>query len=81
MSLVAHKGRCPRCGNDPQADAEFRAAVLAAHGPTVPPVEDLLVMAVESGIIGMSKVMDPNLQDALTAFAKRLAAASSATPA
>lgn len=40
----------------------------------VPPVEDLLVMAVECGVIPMSKVMDTDLQDALTAFAKRVAA-------
>jgi hypothetical protein len=48
--------------------------VLWAHSPerALPPVEDMLVLAVECGVIQMSKVMDADLQDALTAFAKRL---------
>lgn len=76
MSLMAQRGRCPRCGSDPQGDAEFRAALAAnGAGPTVPPVTDLLVMAVECGVIRLSQCMDADLQDALTAFAKRLAAA------
>lgn len=40
----------------------------------VPEVSDLLATAVECGVIKMSQVMDTELQDALVAFAKRLAA-------
>lgn len=42
----------------------------------VPSVSDLLTLAVECGLVRMSKVMDPDLQDALEAFARRLAAAT-----
>lgn len=35
MTLTAHRGRCPRCGSDPQGDAAFRAA-LAAQQPSAP---------------------------------------------
>lgn len=44
---------------------------------SAPPVEGLLVMAVECGVIRMTQVFDADLQDALTAFAKRLAASPS----
>lgn len=40
-----------------------------------PSTEDLLVLAVECRLIRMSQVMDPELQDALAEFAKRLRAA------
>lgn len=54
--------------------------ILATHPqpkgtPAVPPVEDLLVMAVETGVMRLSQCMDADLQDALRAFAKAVAAA------
>lgn len=53
--------------------ASLKAGGEAGTTTEVPPVEDLLVMTVECGLIRMSKVMDADLQAALTAFAKRLA--------
>ena len=54
-----------------------RAVQLVEAAPqpqqAAPAVEDLLVMAVECGVIRMSQVMSADLQDALVAFAKRLA--------
>lgn len=33
MTLFAHRGRCPRCGNDPKGTAEFKAARAADQSP------------------------------------------------
>lgn len=55
-------------------------APLQAEPQTVPADPDLLVMAVECGLIRMRQVMDADLQDALRAFAKRLLSAPPATP-
>lgn len=40
MTLIAHRGRCPRCGSDPQGNAEFRSALAAqsaAHAGSAAP--------------------------------------------
>jgi hypothetical protein len=51
-----------------------RAALATQPAPPSPGVDELLVWAVEAGVIRLSQVMNADLQDALVAFAKRCAA-------
>lgn len=48
------------------------APVVPQAGAGVPDVSDLLTLAVEHRVIPMSKVMDADLQDALSSFARAL---------
>jgi hypothetical protein len=49
--------------------------------PELPDVSELLVWAVTDGLLGMSKIMDADLQDALVAYSKRIATLPAATSA
>jgi hypothetical protein len=69
-----------KAGDDTHADL-MREAAEALSTPAVPDVSDLLALAVECGVIRMSKVMDTDLQDALQKFANRLLASALSTPA
>lgn len=76
-------GACDAAGIDDRAFRRLMAALkstglstpVQAQAVAVPDVSELLVLAVECGVIRLSQVMNADLQDALTAFASRLAAA------
>lgn len=82
MTLVAQRGRCPRCGSDPAGDAAFRKAIAeqqAAKAALKPMTAQRAVYFMER-FKHEEKLLGPNEQAALD-FVIAMLEAPTATPA
>ena len=73
MTLIARRGRCPRCGNDPQGIAEFRRALDVAYPKEVMPNSDDQLKALLEGLEAGPAFMTADPQ-ALRELGKQIAA-------